>query len=489
MGPESFVFLNQQGMLSEIGWDGPEREKLWRYNQHYFDDLNARDAQARLAWHRGLLADWVVRNPPGHGTAWEPYPTSLRIVNWVKWALAGTNLPPECHHSLAIQARWLIRRLEWHLLGNHLFANAKALVFAGLYFDGPEAEEWLAKGATILHREISEQILPDGGHFELSPMYHALALEDMLDLVNILGSSSGALPPIACALDEKAREQIPAMQRWLHAMSHPDGRIAFFNDAAFGIAPDAAALEDYAARLGLPQARRAASAGFVQLAHSGYARLVRGPAVLIADLARVGPDYLPGHAHADTLSFELSLFGHRVFVNSGTSLYGDGAERLRQRGTAAHNTVVVSGQDSSEVWGGFRVARRARPSEVRIAEEGDCLVAEGAHDGYRRLPRRPMHRRRWSLSAGRLQIADEVAPPDPAEARFHLHPDVAIERGEGSHGTLHLASGEIVGWRARAAEIRIEETTWHPEFGRCIPNKCLVLSLSDGRATLDLNWE
>ncbi|MDX1711969.1 MAG: heparinase II/III-family protein, partial [Rhodovibrionaceae bacterium] len=202
-----------------------------------------------------------------------------------------------------------------------------------------------------------------------------------------------------------------------------------------------------------------------------------------------GPDYLPGHAHADTLSFELSLFGHRIFVNSGTSVYGAGTERLRQRGTAAHNTVVVSGHDSSEVWGGFRVARRAGPSEVRIAEKRDCLVAEGAHDGYRRLPGRPMHRRRWSLSAGRLQIADEVAPAAPAEARFHLHPDVAIERGEGSHGTLHLASGEIVGWRARAAEIRIEETTWHPEFGRSIPNKCLVLSLSDGRATLDLNWE
>ena len=79
----------------------------------------------------------------------------------------------------------------------------------------------------------------------------------------------------------------------------------------------------------------------------------------LLDVAPVGPDYLPGHAHADTLSFELSLFGQRVLVNSGTSQYEAGPERSRQRGTAAHNTVIVDGHDSSEVWAGFRVARRA----------------------------------------------------------------------------------------------------------------------------------
>ncbi|MEN9780004.1 MAG: hypothetical protein RL014_1152 [Pseudomonadota bacterium] len=95
---------------------------------------------------------------------------------------------------------------------------------------------------------------------------------------------------------------------------------------------------------------------------SGYVRLDNGPAVALLDVAPVGPDYLPGHAHADTLSFELSVGAQRVLVNSGTSCYGSSAERLRQRGTAAHNTVVVNGQDSSEVWGGFRVARRPLPA-------------------------------------------------------------------------------------------------------------------------------
>ena len=80
----------------------------------------------------------------------------------------------------------LEKRIESHLLGNHLFANAKALVFAGTYFSGAEADRWLNRGISILEREIPEQILLDGGHFELSTMYHALIFEDLLDLCNLL---------------------------------------------------------------------------------------------------------------------------------------------------------------------------------------------------------------------------------------------------------------------------------------------------------------
>jgi uncharacterized heparinase superfamily protein len=154
-GPEGFRFLNRDGDLSH-GWDDPELSKLWRYNLHYFDDLNAEDAQGRAQWHRTLIGRWVEENPPGEGSGWEPYPVSLRIVNWVKWALAGNGLSPQALHSLAVQARWLTQRLEHHLLGNHLFANAKALVFAGCLFEGAEAEDWLSIGLRILEREVPE---------------------------------------------------------------------------------------------------------------------------------------------------------------------------------------------------------------------------------------------------------------------------------------------------------------------------------------------
>jgi uncharacterized heparinase superfamily protein len=487
LGPDEFLFLGELGSLSVVGWDGPQREKLWRYHQHYFDDLNAVDSNTRTEWHRTLLEDWVLRTRPGRGNGWDPYPTSLRIVNWVKWAQAGNALPDTYIHSLAVQARWLAQRLEIHLLGNHLFANAKALVFAGLYFEGNEAQHWLTTGLRILSREVPEQVMTDGGHFERSTMYHALVLEDMLDVCNLFGAYPNGLGPVQRKLIAGWPERVTKMQEWLHAMCHPDGEIAFFNDAAFGMAPSVVELDAYAARLGFAPAGAASS--LVRLEASGYLRLAIGEAVAMLDVAPIGPDYLPGHGHADTLTFELSLYGHRVIVNSGTSCYGVSAERIRQRGTAAHNTVVVNGQDSSEVWSGFRVARRARPLDLDVQANGHLQV-RCAHDGYRRLPGRPTHERQWRLSDCGLTVEDTVVGPhELAEARFHFHPQVTlapdadINSGEGM-----LPDGRRFAWVVEEGEARIEATTWHPRFGASLPNRCLVVRLQHARSCLRLSW-
>ena len=157
---DTLYLLNQSGSLSTIGWgdisETGSHSKLWRYNQHYFDDLNALNPESRKHWHLALLQRWVTENEAGSGVGWDPYPTSLRIVNWVKWSYAGNALPAACVQSLAVQARYLMKRIEWHILGNHLFANAKALIFAGLFFSGNEADQWLSKGLKIVADELHE---------------------------------------------------------------------------------------------------------------------------------------------------------------------------------------------------------------------------------------------------------------------------------------------------------------------------------------------
>jgi len=486
-GADAFRFLNVERRIAGAqDWNRADWPKLWLYNLHYFDDLNADGAQARSDWQRALLARWIAENPPAGGNGWEPYPTSLRIANWIKWALSGNAPAGDMAHSLAVQARWLRRRLERHLLGNHLFANAKALAFAGAFFDGPEADAWRAQGLALLRRELAEQVLPDGGHFERSPMYHALILEDLLDLIQLALRWPGAVAPAQAAAWRQAAAR---MLHWLAAMTHPDDEIALFNDAAFGIAPGPAALADYAAALGVAAVSPALTfPGATLLADCGYARLEKGPAVLIADVGEIGPDYLPGHAHADTLSFELSLFGRRVVVNSGTSEYGLGPERLRQRGTAAHSTLQVDGADSSEVWSGFRVARRARPQDLRLAAQDEALALSCAHDGYRRLPGRPLHRREWRLGAQALRVTDAIEGGfGEAVARFHLHPAVAAT-GEGSAGVLRLPGGQEVRWQATGGTVRAVASTWHPAFGRSLPCTRLELVLDGPRVTMEFSW-
>ena len=488
LGSERFCFLNETHDLADHGWDDTELEKLWRYNLHYFDDLNAQDAIARVEWQQALLLRWVRENPPAVGTGWEPYPTSLRIVNWVKWALDGNTLPSECLDSLAVQARWLAQRMEIHLRGNHLFANAKALVFASLFFDGPEAVGWMEKGMRILAQEVPEQILSDGGQFERSTMYHALALEDMLDLCNVMEAYAVAVQPLWRATLEDWRGLIGPMRGWLAAMCHPDGEISLFNDAAFGIAPIPAELERYADDLGLAPPGRA-EMGVMHLAQSGYMRVVQNEMVALLDVAPIGPDYLPGHGHADILSFELSVFGQRVLVNSGTSCYGLSPERSRQRETAAHNTVVVDGMSSSEVWAGFRVARRARPLELEIVRESGVRVV-CSHDGYRRLPGKPTHRRQWLFGATSLVIEDSVSGRfGQAEARFHLHPRGILEALDGGvTGRIGLENDHWLSWRVEMGELVIEESTYNPRFGINQPSRCLVLHLCDGGSRIQFDW-
>ncbi|MEI2453752.1 alginate lyase family protein [Lysobacter firmicutimachus] len=489
LGPNRFRFLNAEHDLRNGDWNDRALPKLWLYNLHYFDDLVADGAAARAGWHADLVRGWIASNPPGAGNGWEPYCLSLRTVNWIKWLLSGHAPADDAARqaaldSLAVQARYLAGRLERHLLGNHLWANYKALLFAGLFFDGEEGARWLDIGLRGMRREIGEQILADGGHFERSPMYHAILLEDLLDLIQL---GERYAPAVSREDLELWRTRAASMLGWLAVMTHPDGGIAFFNDAAHGIAPELAPLQDYARSLGLTPPERSGEA-LQLLPESGYARLEYGEAVLIADIGEVGPNYLPGHAHADTLSFELSLRGRRVLVNAGTSRYDIGAERLWQRGTAAHNTVQIDDQDSSEVWSSFRVARRALPFAIGHGQDSGGVWLEAAHDGYKRLPGRAVHCRRWRLQEDQLRVEDRIEGRFArAVARYRTPPGLRI-------GAARVAGDgiEALRWRSEPEGLstHVAASTYHAGFGRS--EACDVLEVAvprdTGSAAIVFTW-
>jgi uncharacterized heparinase superfamily protein len=227
------------------------------------------------------------------------------------------------------------------------------------------------------------------------------------------------------------------------------------------------------------------------LEHSSYA-VVEHKEVMkaILDLAPVGPDYQPGHAHADTLSFELSLDGQRFFVNSGISQYGDDAERHRQRSTSAHTTVEVDGEDSSEVWAGFRVARRAYPQQLSLDRTDGSILVQGAHNGYCRLPGKVVHFRSWHFSKGSLEIRDHLNGQfNRALARFYCHPSIGLQELEPGLFEVRLPSGKVVQLAFKQAKsVTLEKSTWHPEFGKTTPNFCLVAEMKQQPLVTRLFW-
>jgi uncharacterized heparinase superfamily protein len=452
-GPELHL-LGERIAIDAQAWNDRKLPDLLRYNIHYHDDLASAGGDAAL--QRAFIAQWIADNPPFAGIGWDAYPTSLRIVNWCKWLLAG-NAPVDGQlASLALQAEHVSRNIERHLLANHVLANAKALRFASTLLDSDASDRWRTLADATLARELGEQILGDGGHFERSPMYHALALEDVLDLVN-LGANDGA--------------RVPSMLRWLDAMTHPDGGVSFFNDAALGIAPTALELHAYAQRLGIRA--EPLPPGSVHLAASGFARLANDRAVLLADIGSVGPSYQPGHAHAGTLSFELSLDGARLLVNSGTSTYARTAQRLAERGTAAHNTVVVDGRNSSDVWSSFRVGSRARVVDVEVG----ATTITAAHDGYGAL-----HRRSWELRDDALIIRDRV-PHERAEAWLHFAPGTRFD-----HDRIIAAHGAELTFTVDGGHVMMAASGYHPRFGATLPNVTLRIALRASELVTVLSW-
>lgn len=483
-------FLGESGNINNLDiWSDNNRKKLWMYNLHYLDELNRINSNEKDDALNELIDKWVKLNPIGKGIGWEPYPISLRIVNLVKWFTKHKkNIKLEHLNSLANQAEVLRSKLEYHILANHLLANAKALIFAGAFFNGSHADEWLKKGIELLDSQLEEQFLLDGGHFELSPMYHSIVLWDLCDLLNL--SQCLEISVLTKRANQWKSLLIKGLD-WLNAMIHPDKNISFFNDAAFDIAPTYTEIISYAQRLNISYVpQQINNPGINFLKSSGYCSVQIGnESKAIIDVAKVGPDYQPGHAHADTLSFELSLFGQRLFVNSGTSEYGEGLQRQFERSTAAHNTITIDDENSSEVWSGFRVARRAYPKDVSVAQENNAISIRGSHNGYRRLSGRNIHHREWTFMNNTMIIQDIISGSfNNAISRLYLHPDVTVLQEDDVVKCYLEDSSEVLIKFTGSRNIIIEDSMWSFNFGKKQKNKCLKVQLDRAELITEVSW-
>ncbi|MFA5256669.1 MAG: alginate lyase family protein [Opitutales bacterium] len=464
-------FLNREEVVpAGQPWVLKQVPILWNFNLNYFDFLFQPDLDEAAAI--GLIDDWARDNPPFGGPAWRPYPLSLRIVNWIRYAWSGHELSEAALRSLALQVRYQNETIEYFLRNNHLWTNGKALLMGGLFFEGKEAEKWLRKGLQIFRSELARETLADGGNFELSPMYHNIVLKDQLDVLNALNASAGVIASLPAdlrigieALRTEIAALLPAQFRWMAAMRHPDGGPSFFNDASGGIALNGGRLCAYAARIGVKEVRAQAEEGLTLLRDTGYFRFQCAGYTALGDVGAVGPDCQPGHAHADTLSMELSLGERRFLVNTGTSTYTEHPLRDVQRSTAAHNTLCVDGENSSEVWKDHRVSRRAR---IRTLEQGPDRVS-ASHDGYRRLPGLRDHERTWTFSADGIAVSDRVGGRGihTLELFYHLHPDCNVEAREGNQFVVTCAKGRgrLTIRMPEMMECRVEDYFHAPGFG------------------------
>jgi hypothetical protein len=491
-----FTFVGQTRTLPHVDWRGRYVSHLWNYNLHYFD--YARD----LAWawrqtrdqkwpdaFMDITLSWIRGTSPGRGDAWSPYPTSVRIANWLyALTLFGDALGGEARSllasSVAMQVGWLERRLERHIQANHLQRNYHALAVAGLCYEGHAAARWRRKGLRGSWRAVHEQVLADGGHYERSPMYHCVALQDFLELA-VLSEAAGEAVP-AEVVDRLSR-----MVDALAVLARPGGQLHLFNDAAQGISPARQHLEALGA-LVLP-ARSEPALGLLELPDTGYFGH-HDPATgdrLIVDAGPPGPRHQPGHAHCDMLSFELDLGGVPFAVDSGVHGYEGDPLRKYARSTRAHNTVMVARQEQHELWGTFRMGRAGRPLGAQQSAGPGEYRFSGACSPYHDPA--ATHHRTIHRNADGWRVTDRVegAPRQTLRGFLHLAPRWELVPGDvigrwlarsGSHEVQIMVFGadQI---RAVAGECDPPQGWYCPGFGVAVPAPVLEIDVhqNDGR--------
>lgn len=493
----------------KMAWELSRMQWAIPLGQAYLLTQDDADAAAM----RELLEEWMDANPYAASVNWAcTMEVALRIFSWTWFFHVFKDAPswrdPSFRErflaTLYLHAEFTERNIERSdVNGNHFTADASALAWAGLFFDGSaDAARWLQAGCSELERELPLQVGADGVDFEASSAYHRLVLELFLFPAIYMKARGRPLPA-------SFREALCAMARFSLAYSRPDGTCVLWGDAddartlPFGTQDindhryiaglvaltfdDDALLRDaggprdeawwwFGSRADALPADEVPGPCSTRFADAGVLVMRNDRDHVFIDCGPIGLAGRGGHGHNDCLAFEAVLDGSPLVRDCGAYLYtANFDERNAFRSTAYHNTPQVDGEE---------INRFIRPDflwnmhydavpDVRRWHVGEAFdIFEGAHAGYQRLP-------------------SPVRPCRTIVLDHRLHALTVIDRfiGDGVHAVsipLHLAPGVRVGAVA-SGRATLEQSgrrffcVWSPDDGWTFSHRPARISPSYGK--------
>lgn len=493
---DRLIFLNLESpfVLRAINWHPAHMSKLWRYNLHYFDyvqgAIDEQDATGSLdkTTRDFLIQHWIDHNPYPQEDAWEPYPTSLRIINWIKYfhLIGHASIPQAWLKSLYQQGHYLCQHIEWHIEANHLFKNIIALVIWSHYFNDAFAQGWQKRSCAFLASLCKEQFLQDGGHYERSPMYHFILIYHLLDVYNCLKSTTGAAPDW---LHQTLRRGLI----YCHTIVKPDGRLPLIKDTAAGIAPDLQNINSYAEQLGLWPAEYPQQS-YYYLEQSGYVVHKSAGDYILFDVGNIAPSHQPGHAHCDALHMEITWNGRDIFTDSGVFNYVASSERQTARSVRAHNTLSINGQEQHNIWDAFRIAQRGRTENIKISSayssaEFYPYFSRQRHIGHKRSIQIP--------HTGSIHLVDTLLGSGRASAEifWHLAPGLTPSASSSTDGrTIEIRDEDdllvaVIKLQHKQVIPIFTHSEYFPEFGKRQLRHCVIFQLNDMQLPVHLAYQ
>lgn len=412
-----------------------------------------------------LVLEWIRKHGSRGGIAWDQPVIGRRLISWISNAsLLLDDVDQATYDRIADSLGDQLIRLSatWRdaAAGYPRLLSLTALVLADLCVAGHDRH--LEEIERAFAEELESQILPDGGHVSRNPGTPVELLLDFLPLRQCFVVRDRPVPP---ALNAAIDRMLPHI-RFLRL---GDGSLARFNGMG---SPNLDLVATVLAYGDVPTTLPSHAPA------SGYARLVRGDTVIIADVGSPPRLELAGQAHAGCLSFEMSAGRWPLFVNCGAPGPADQDWRAASRATASHNTVCVGGKSSSRLVlhnlleslvgaPPIRFPERVVARITELPEGGISLRAR--HDGYHKQFGL-IHRRHLTLEAdgkilsgtdklgpmrGNLRFAVDV----PFAVHFHLHPDVACSLARrGGAAEIVLPNNERWSFAAQGAQLTVEDS-------------------------------
>ena len=414
---------------------------------------------------RTLLDSWFEQAPYPFGVNWcSSLEHAIRITNWsFAWQLLGADGSPLFMGAdgEAFRGRWLRSIYQHaHFIGghlsrhssanNHLMGEATGLLIAALTWPmWEDCTAWRSGAQEELDREATLQTFSDGVNKEQATWYHH-AVADMMLVAGLVARANGAdfgisywqrlqsmlaylasimdvggnVPQIGDADDGMLVRLDPARDFDPFRSLLASGAVLFeradlkfkakvLDDKSRWLFGDAAAgkfdaLDADPQTVALPVRREFPQGGYYIL---GGDFETSDEVRIVADAGPLGYLSIAAHGHADALSFTLSAGGLPILIDPGTFAYHT-ERRWRDyfRGTSAHNTLRVDGEDQSIAAGNFLWLQHAQVRVESFESSADSVRMVASHNGYERLEDPVRHRRTWIYDRRlrKLRVTDDV---------------------------------------------------------------------------------
>lgn len=446
----SFSFLNKEKKFqSLINWNFSEYGQLWniRLNSlEYLSHLDTSEEDGKV-----LLLDFI-KEIKRNRTRYDSHCASLRIINVIKFCSRFQIDIPEINSFVYAQALYVRKNAEVHLRNNHLLENGFALLFASHFFGHEKLFHYSSK---VLIKALNKQILDDGAHFELCPMYHLWVVNRLLECLQILRKSTFKVKSVREELETK----VSAMLGWIIHMQFGNGSLPAVNDSSEGYGPGINAILKIASDIGL-------KASSHPLNESGFRKFKNRNFEMLVDVNGLTPSEAPGHSHADTFHFILHVFGDPLIIDTGVSTYEPSKLRMHERSTMAHNTVVVNDLNQSEIYGSFRAGRRAKVDLVKHTTN----ELEASHNGYQHIGIK--HTRSFVFNQDKIVITDTITGKLPGKCSAYLHVN---KKNRLVKNDNQLVSKFVNFHFSNASAIEVKDNYYAVAFGKQLP--CYVVKI------------